>query len=228
MGSRQWPIQHNPRMYYGDYFPFHPSCQPLFATYHPRHGWVQLTQQRFSTTHNSLPLHLTQVLPRLMSWQRQNPSTRLVIMPSTRDAHHAPVFPQPAMPAPDSVTSIQNPSSFAANDVSVAAVSHDVLKHLSASEVSRVPQGQAQDRLASLACHLVGQRRCVVHGWRHLQGCMVHRVCMLGARLCMVGLRAPALCSSFCRHPFNSYCPICITDNDSLSHCQFTTHGNGL
>eukprot|EP00798_Chlamydomonas_sp_ICE-L_P021544 gene21544-28536_t len=39
-----------------------------------------------------------QVLSRLSSWQQQNPSSRVTLMPSVRDAHALPVFPQPAMP----------------------------------------------------------------------------------------------------------------------------------
>ena len=90
-------------------------------------------------------------------------SYHVVLVPSTRDVHHHPVFPQAPLAAeavptrhPQQFTLLPNPGTFACNEVVVGMVTSEVVKHLSGQEVQRGPQG---DRLPSLAAHLLGQQR---------------------------------------------------------------------
>lgn len=128
-----------------------------------------------------------QVLGKLRSWQQQNRGTTVVLQPSLRDAHHLPVFPTPAftLPAADGPSSaaaaaggdgdgrllqtVPSPATLvlsphegnapAAARASLAVLSHDALRHLSVSEISRQPAGAPPaDRMLALASHLVGQR----------------------------------------------------------------------
>ena len=90
---------------------------------------------------------------------------RVVVMPSTRDAHAEPVYPQPALeagrfadaPQPGQLLSAPNPARLRVGPLTVAATSADVLKALSGAEAAR-GGGPGEDRLARLASHLVGQR----------------------------------------------------------------------
>ncbi len=105
-----------------------------------------------------------QVVDRLDEFLEGAGSTcQVVLVPSTRDVHHSPVFPQPPLPLesvptrhPQQVTLLPNPATFACNEVVVGVVTSDVVKHLSGQEVQRGPQG---DRLPGLAAHLLGQQR---------------------------------------------------------------------
>lgn len=111
-------------------------------------------------THYHLLQH-PQVLARLNAWQERLPSPcQLVLLPSLRDAHAAPVFPQPPLelpPAMDDAACLQNPALFDAGGLlTIAATSQDVLRALAGSELQRGPQA---DRIAALASHLLGQRR---------------------------------------------------------------------
>jgi DNA polymerase alpha subunit B len=97
----------------------------------------------------------------LAAWQDRLPAPcQAVLLPSPRDAHAMPVFPQPPLAAPghlDLVSCLQNPSLFDAGGAAVVgAASHDVLRHLAGAELQRGPHA---DRLAALASHLLGQRR---------------------------------------------------------------------
>ncbi|KAL5552508.1 hypothetical protein UlMin_039909 [Ulmus minor] len=89
---------------------------------------------------------------------------RVILVPSTRDANHDAVFPQPAFDIhpPDlkhQITSLTNPGIFEANQVKIGCCSADILKHLSGEEISRHPKdGAPIDRMANLASHILGQR----------------------------------------------------------------------
>lgn len=89
------------------------------------------------------------------------PTTKVIFVPSIRDVTLDPVFPQPAAEVadfvsdPSRVISVSNPGTFEVNGVVFSVCSHDVLKHLSAREIS---EGcAAKDRLARLAGHVVRQ-----------------------------------------------------------------------
>ena len=89
------------------------------------------------------------------------PTTKVIFVPSVRDVTLDPVFPQPAAEVvdfvrdPSRVISVPNPGTFEVNGVVFSVCSHDVLKHLSAREIS---EGYAaKDRLARLAGHVVRQ-----------------------------------------------------------------------
>ena len=91
--------------------------------------------------------------------------TKVVFVPSLRDVTMDPVFPQPApgiehFVSPEAIRanrvfSVSNPGTFSVNGVVFSVVTHDVLKHLSAQEISK---GYApKERMARLASHLVRQ-----------------------------------------------------------------------
>ncbi|KAF5746492.1 putative alpha DNA polymerase [Tripterygium wilfordii] len=87
----------------------------------------------------------------------------VILVPSTRDAHHDFVFPQPAFDIhpPDlkhQLTCLTNPSKFEANQVKVACCTTDILKHLSGEEMSRTTSdGAPSDRMSRLASHILSQ-----------------------------------------------------------------------
>ncbi len=102
-----------------------------------------------------------QVLARISAWQERLPNPcQVVLLPSLRDAHAMPTFPQPPLDVPlqmDETVCLQNPALFdAGGAMVVAATSQDVLRHLAGSELQRGPH---TDRIAALASHLLGQRR---------------------------------------------------------------------
>eukprot|EP01018_Ginkgo_biloba_P022864 Gb_31734 [translate_table: standard] len=89
---------------------------------------------------------------------------RVVLVPSTRDAHHDFVFPQPPFDINDledlnpQITCIANPGIFCLNEVTIGCCTVDILRHLSSEEISRIPEGSPNDRLARLATHVLSQR----------------------------------------------------------------------
>ncbi|KAL7093886.1 hypothetical protein ACP275_11G067200 [Erythranthe tilingii] len=90
-------------------------------------------------------------------------SVNVILMPSFRDANHDFVFPQPAFeirPADfnHQIYSVSNPGMFSANEVKVACCTVDILKHLSAEEICRNPQGGSKQRLTNLAKHILNQQ----------------------------------------------------------------------
>eukprot|EP00884_Botryococcus_braunii_P008651 jgi/Botrbrau1/17788/Bobra.0127s0039.1 len=99
-----------------------------------------------------------EVLQRLRAVVRAHGSqTQFVVIPSIRDAHAEPAFPQPALRngvAEAGIHFLPNPCTFSVNGVTVGTCTHDVLRDLSAAEASK----GVGDRMAALASHLVGQR----------------------------------------------------------------------
>ncbi|KAL0421519.1 UNVERIFIED_CONTAM: DNA polymerase alpha subunit B [Sesamum latifolium] len=79
-------------------------------------------------------------------------AVRVILMPSIRDANHDFVFPQPAFDI--------HPADFN-HQVKVACCTVDILKHLSAEEICRNPQGGSKQRLTNLAKHILNQHRHV-------------------------------------------------------------------
>ena len=79
------------------------------------------------------------------------------MVPSTRDVHHWPVFPQLAMmgDAPDNITLVGNPCTFECKGVTFGSMTTDVLRHLSAQEIQKGNAGT--DRMTSLVSHILGQ-----------------------------------------------------------------------
>ncbi|CAN1313474.1 DNA polymerase alpha subunit B [Linum perenne] len=92
-------------------------------------------------------------------------NARVILVPSTRDANHDFVFPQPAFDIhpPDlkhQVTSITNPGTFEANKVRVGCCTVDILKQLSGEELSRNPKdAPPSDRMSRLSSHILNQQR---------------------------------------------------------------------
>lgn len=84
---------------------------------------------------------------------------KILVLPSTNDAHHHAVFPQPPARSQGSqnVEFLSNPSMFKVNDITFGMVNIDVLKHLSTQEISRRGKDKT-NRLARLASHLISQR----------------------------------------------------------------------
>ncbi|ONK57978.1 uncharacterized protein A4U43_C09F6390 [Asparagus officinalis] len=90
-------------------------------------------------------------------------SARVILMPSTRDANHDFVFPQPAFDIhlpegmKNQIAFLTNPVLFSANEITVGCCTVDILKQLSSEEISRKPAGAHGDRIGRLAAHLLNQ-----------------------------------------------------------------------
>lgn len=104
-----------------------------------------------------------EILARLRDYgEYMGSAARVILVPSVRDANHDFVYPQPAfdIQSPDleyQINSITNPGVFCANEVKVACCTVDVLKQLSAEEISRNPQGGSKQRMTTLANHILNQ-----------------------------------------------------------------------
>ncbi|KAM6562469.1 hypothetical protein CsatB_022467 [Cannabis sativa] len=106
-----------------------------------------------------------EILRRLQDYlEYMGSHSRVILIPSIRDANHDFVFPQPAFDIhpPDlkhQVASLTNPGLFEANQVKIGCCSVDILKHLSGEEISRNPAGGGpSDRMGRLVNHILGQR----------------------------------------------------------------------
>ncbi|XP_022887623.1 DNA polymerase alpha subunit B [Olea europaea var. sylvestris] len=130
---------------------------PFIDSDHPeiKKGSVHLTFDEM--------FHL-QILGKLQDYVEYMGSTaRVILMPSVRDANHDFVFPQPAFDIQPidfnyQIHSVSNPGIFSANEVKVACCTVDILKQLSAEEISRNPRGGSKQRMTNLANHILKQR----------------------------------------------------------------------
>ena len=142
----------------------------------------------FNVPHHEHEVCVLQVIQQIDSFLAKHAQVHVVLLPSTQDAQHHPVFPQPAFSSdslqsqyPEQLSLLPNPATFACNEITVGAVTSDVLRHLTGQEVQKGPQG---DRLPGLAAHLLGQQRCVLcsddlYLW-HLKHCFLclHSPCI--------------------------------------------------
>lgn len=96
-----------------------------------------------------------QVIQRLLAITEK---TSIILLPSIRDVHHLPVFPQPAMQVSgtENMHFMDNPSMFSCQNSFFGAVTSDVLMPLSSQELRK---GPLPDRLASLAAKVLQQGR---------------------------------------------------------------------
>ena len=85
--------------------------------------------------------------------------TRVVIQPSTKEALHVPVFPQPpfTFSHPKHVHCVANPTTVRINDVTVGLTTCDVLTHM-LSSVSSLTKNIRDKKLVHLATQLVHQQ----------------------------------------------------------------------
>ncbi|ESW35722.1 hypothetical protein PHAVU_001G259300 [Phaseolus vulgaris] len=90
--------------------------------------------------------------------------TRVLLVPSIRDANHDFVFPQPALEInlsdfKSQIVSLANPGIFEANEVKVGCCTVDVIKQTSGEEISRTAaDGKPIDRMSRLANHILNQQ----------------------------------------------------------------------
>lgn len=78
-------------------------------------------------------LFTAQVLGRLREFVEGTPGTQVLLVPSGRDAHADPVFPQAAFPAsglPASIRQLPNPATFRLNELIFGVASPDFLKQV--------------------------------------------------------------------------------------------------
>lgn len=89
--------------------------------------------------------------------------TKILLVPSPKDAHHDPVYPQRPMKVvqdddgQEITTNLSNPSMFSCNGVVLGCSSVDWLMSCTKEEISR--SEKPVDRLPTMAMHLVHQRR---------------------------------------------------------------------
>jgi DNA polymerase alpha subunit B len=94
-------------------------------------------------------------------------STRILLLPSPKDVHHDPTFPQgpmtfdgiitaAAVTAEKELTNLPNPCTFKCNDVIMGCSSVDWLMSCTKEEISQA--SKPADRLPSMASHIINQR----------------------------------------------------------------------
>jgi len=109
------------------------------------------------------------ILAPLEKMVRDAGGTTVVLVPSSKDAFHDPVFPQEAFEGESvgqGIVMAPNPCTIAVNGAAAFAVSStDIIKHLAGTEISRTKNADADaatqhisDRMSRLCAHLVGQR----------------------------------------------------------------------
>jgi DNA polymerase alpha subunit B len=101
------------------------------------------------------------------SFQKLPKETKAVLIPSVRDVHHDPVYPQPAFKTSgleggvkEKIVCASNPAMVSCKGLTIATTSHDILKHLSGTELFRSSSsgGSSCDRMSRLASHVLQQR----------------------------------------------------------------------
>ncbi len=119
---------------------------------------------------------------------------RVLLVPSTRDVHHAAVYPQPPFPrdagADTLLDVLPNPATFSLNEIVVGSASvgagapagaqkgTDTLFALAAQQAGR--GAMPGDGLSTLAMHVIGQRRLAWMGVAH-ESCVLSVLLDLGA-----------------------------------------------
>lgn len=111
-------------------------------------------------------IFLVEILRKLQDYaEYMGPAARVILVPSTRDANHDFVFPQPAFDISLSeeirrqITCVTNPGVLSANEITVGCCTVDILKQLSSEEISRAPAGAPPvDRMGQLATHILKQQ----------------------------------------------------------------------
>ncbi|XP_020571946.1 DNA polymerase alpha subunit B [Phalaenopsis equestris] len=105
-----------------------------------------------------------EILRRLQDYiQYMGSASRIVLVPSIRDANHDFVFPQPAFDieipddAKQQISFLANPCSFSTNEILFDCCTVDILKQLSSEELSRNSFDASVDRIGRLAKHLLNQ-----------------------------------------------------------------------
>jgi len=90
--------------------------------------------------------------------------TQLIIVPSHRDAHHEPIYPQPPFTMPtssigdsDQLHFVSDPCMLKIGGFVFGLTSTDILFHMGLQEISFGPQVGGNDRLGRLAHHLLTQ-----------------------------------------------------------------------
>ncbi len=86
----------------------------------------------------------------------------VIIVPSLADAHHDDVYPQPPFRSPETQPFLfaPNPCIIKMEGVTVAVTAVDILRHMSAEEISSQAKSNASiDRRHKLCQHLINQRR---------------------------------------------------------------------
>ncbi|KAI4343365.1 hypothetical protein L6164_010722 [Bauhinia variegata] len=105
-----------------------------------------------------------EILRRLQDFVECMGSSRVILVPSIRDANHDFVVPQPAFDInlPDltsQIASVPNPGILEANEVKIGFCAVDILKQLSGEEISRIAaDGKPSDRMSRLANHILSQQ----------------------------------------------------------------------
>ena len=107
---------------------------------------------------NGLTFHEVAALTAAKIEARLPEKTKVIYVPSVRDATLDAAFPQPAPVVPGDARrafSVSNPGTFTVNGVVFSVCTHDAVKHLSAHEISK--GFVAKDRLTRLAGHFARQ-----------------------------------------------------------------------
>ncbi len=122
-------------------------------------------------------------MDRLVDFVAESPRTHVLLVPSTRDAHHDPVFPQSAMldhALPRGIMELPNPATFQVNEVVVGVSSTDFLKQVRLLDFTVSLSGGQVFVLISCVCkpneewksacrcrHRSWQREPHLTGWLH-------------------------------------------------------------